>query len=72
MVTLISGANEQQLPLEGRTVQAVRDAFSDIFNIPAGAVATVDGEAVDGDYELEAGETLRFSNELAEKGAKKA
>jgi len=67
-VTIQSGANESEIAVGGQTVGAVRSALSEILNIPAGAVATVNGERASEDQVLAGGDSLSFKKELAEKG----
>ena len=68
MVTVISGANSNELQLAGQTVGQVRTAFAGALNIAASAVATINGERADADHTLEDGDELRFSKEVAQKG----
>lgn len=68
MVTVISGANSNELQLDGQTVGQVRSQFGEALNIADSAVATVNGERADSDRTLEAGDTLSFQKEVAKKG----
>lgn len=68
MVTVISGANEASATLEGQSVGQVRQAFAAALNIPDGARATVNGEAVGETYSLQDGDELNFVKDTAEKG----
>lgn len=69
MVTINSGANSQLFPVAGYTVAYVRDRFGEILNIAPGARAYVGGLEVDGETELDEGQTLVFTQVAAEKGA---
>lgn len=68
MITVISGANEQDFPLAGRSVEFVRSQLGPVYNIPADAVATVNGRAADGGFTLRDGDELVFARTAAEKG----
>lgn len=69
MVTIVAGANKNSLEgLEGKTVGAIRAAFSGVYNIPSDAAATLNGQAAaDGDV-LRDGDELVFARETAQKG----
>jgi len=69
MVTVIAGANQNDLALAGSTVGSVRAQFGHPLNIPAGAQAAVNGVAVADDYVLDDGDRLVFQPRTAEKGA---
>lgn len=68
MVTVISGANESDLPLEGKTVAEARQALGPIYNISPEATAQVNAREVDGSYALRGGDELTFVTRTAEKG----
>jgi hypothetical protein len=68
-VKVIHGANDDEFEAVGATVSAVRANLVDAFNIPADALAFVDGEQVDNEYSLKAGETLEFVKAAGVKGA---
>lgn len=69
MITVISGANEQDFPLAGRTVDFVRQQLGPVYNISADAKATVNGTAAAGGQTLYDGDELVFARTQAEKGA---
>jgi len=68
VVNVISGANENELPLGGRTVGFARQNLGAIYNIAAGATATVNTREVGDDYVLSDGDDLVFASRQAEKG----
>ena len=68
MVRVISGANNDELSLEGKTVADVRSAFSTLFNIADNAQATVNGSPVEASYVLQADDELTFTKATARKG----
>lgn len=68
MVTVITGANEQELPLGGRTVGFARQQLAPIFNIAGDAVPTVNGLSATNDTVLSDGDELQFARAAAEKG----
>jgi hypothetical protein len=67
-VQIIHGANEDVLPLGGRTVGDVRFEFEGLFNIDPSATAFLDGDPIEGDHLLRHGETLEFIRLLGRKG----
>ncbi len=67
-VTVISGANENELNLAGQSVSQVRSAFGQALGIEAGARATVNGRNADDATILNEGDELAFTPGLAEKG----
>lgn len=67
-VRCVHGANEQQLPVAGRTVGWVRRSFRDALNFGPGAIALVDGEPVDESHLLRPGAILEFLDPLGRKG----
>lgn len=68
MVRVISGGNNDELSLEGKSVAEVRSAFKTLFKIEDSAQATVNDEAVDDGYILEADDELTFTKATARKG----
>jgi len=67
-VTVISGANSNELNLDGLAVGQVRSQYGDALGIAPSAVATINGERVDADHTLEDGDELRFTKETGKKG----
>jgi hypothetical protein len=68
-VRLIAGADVQDLPLAGRLVGEARTVARNMFAVAAAAVAIVDGERVEDDHVLAAGQTLEFVKYAGQKGA---
>ncbi len=60
MVEIIHGPHQDSYPVAGWAVSKVRMALADVFNVPPGAEALVDGHPVMGDAILQAGGTLEF------------
>lgn len=68
-VKVIHGPNDEMFSnLVGISVAAVRHLLAEPFNIPADAVAFVNGERVGSLYRLERNETLEFVREWGRKG----
>lgn len=67
-VRLISGANEDVLPVGGWTVGRVRCEFRGLFRIAPDAAAFLDGEPIGEDHLLRHGEALEFIKLLGRKG----
>lgn len=68
-VRLIAGADVQDLPLAGRRVGEARTVARNMFGIAAAALALVDGQRVEDDHLLGAGQTLEFVKYAGQKGA---
>lgn len=67
--TIVSGPSKLTgQTLAGMTVEEVREDFADILNIPAGATASINGYAVDGEQVIVNGEEIVFAKPLGEKG----
>lgn len=68
-VTVIYGANEETINgFTGKTVGEIRQAKRESMNIPQGATAYLNGEAVDDDAVVEDGDSLEFSKLSGRKG----
>lgn len=67
-VKVIHGANDDVYPIAGCRVSLVRANLVDAFNIPADALAFVDGEQVDNEYILKEGAVLEFIKAAGVKG----
>jgi len=57
------GANQDSVSLIGKTVSWVRNYLGDVFDIPAEAMALVDGRKVSEDWVLELGQILEFTDQ---------
>ena len=60
LVKVIHGANDGVFDLAGSKVATVRASLVDAFNIPGDALAFVNGEQVDANYNLSENDTLEF------------
>lgn len=68
-VTVTSGANgPYDMELAGQTVGQIRQSFAQALNIEEGARASLNGETVDDETEVEDGDQLDFVKATAEKG----
>jgi hypothetical protein len=67
-VTVISGANNPDLEVAGKTVGEIRQQFGDALNISPTAKATVNGNPAGNTTRLKDGDTLAFQKEVAQKG----
>lgn len=65
---VVHGAAEGVHPVALNSVSAVRGTFSVAYNIPADALAFVDGVSVAEDYVLQPNETLEFIKQAGVKG----
>ena len=69
-VKVIHGANDDTFDgLVGQKVSTVRASLVDAFNIPGDALALVDGQQVDNEHILIAGQTLEFIKQAGVKGS---
>lgn len=68
MVKLISGANEVNADLEGKTIGEIRDQFGTALNLNGASRVTVNGLAADDSYEVASGDRVTFSRETGQKG----
>ena len=59
-VKIIHGANDAIFNVVGASVASVRASLVDAFNLPANAIAFVNGELVFPDYQLQVNDTLEF------------
>jgi hypothetical protein len=57
------GSNEDSVSLIGKTVSWVRKYLGEVFDLPAEAMALVDGRRVSEDCVLEQGQILEFTDE---------
>ena len=67
-VTVLHGAHEGQHPVADQTVASVRATFAGPYNIPANAMARINGQTVQNDYVLRPNERLEFVMADTEKG----
>jgi hypothetical protein len=67
-VCCVHGANEQNLPITGKTVGWVRSNLHYALNLAPGAEALVGDHQVSEQYVLSAGETVEFLNRRGAKG----
>ena len=67
LVKVIHGANDDEFPIAGVTVDCVRRNLADAFNIPDEAIALVNGDFVHAAYRLLPDDTLEFVNRRGEK-----
>lgn len=69
-IKVIHGANDDTFDgLVGQKVGTVRASLVDAFNIPADALALVDGKQVDNNHILTVNSTLEFIRQAGVKGA---
>ena len=69
MIPIIYGPNDDELPLVGFAVLAVKSLLREPFNIPYFVDAVVNGEIVSVDYRLQSGDRLEFDRRFGFKGA---
>ena len=62
------GANDIDMAVAGFPVNKIKNAVAQILSIPDDAIAFVDGEQVENDYVLKAGQRLEFLKESGRKG----
>ena len=67
-VKIIHGANDGIFNVVGASIANVQASLVDAFNIPAHAIAFVNGEQVRGDFRLQANSTLEFVKQAGRKG----
>lgn len=66
-VKVIHGANDGLFDIAGTTVATLWASLSDVFNIPADALAFVNGDQVDPSYRLLSSDTVEFVKQYGEK-----
>lgn len=67
-VKVIHGAMDESFQVSGQKISAVRASLVEAFNIPADAIAFVDGEQVDENHILLENSTLEFVKQAGVKG----
>src|SRR4051794_25474296 len=67
-IRCVQGANEQNLPIGGRTVAWARRNLADALNIDPEAISLVNGVPVDEYQVLEVGDVLEFLRTSGRKG----
>jgi hypothetical protein len=68
-VFVVHGANDGEFPFAGHTVLDAKNSLQEAFNISYFAEATINGELVSVDYQLQPGDTLEFTRRFGFKGA---
>jgi hypothetical protein len=68
LVKVIHGTADGMYPLANHTVAAVRNTFSQTHNIPADAVAFVNGVKVGDSFLITENSTLEFIKQAGKKG----
>jgi hypothetical protein len=68
MATVTHGPFAEQLPVAEMTISQVRSRFQDRLDIHPQALAMLDGNPVDDDTTVRAGQTLMFIRQAGEKG----
>lgn len=68
-VQVISGANDGNFPLAGKTIAEARGQLGAALNISGDAVATLNDERATATDVLADGDVLTFARATAEKGA---
>ena len=68
IVTVCHGPYAEQLPVVGETIRRVRELYSDRFDLDPESQAVIDGQLVDDDAIIEAGQSLVFVRRAGEKG----
>lgn len=68
-VRVVHGANADIFEIAGATVASAHESLVDAFNIPASALAFVNGSEVGRQHRLQADDTLEFILKLGRKGA---
>ena len=67
-VRVVHGANDLTFPLAGRTIRFVAKKLRDVFNIPQGADALLNGSPSNSETVLATGDLLEFVQPLGHKG----
>lgn len=68
LVKVIHGSADGSFPVAGHTVASARATFAATYNIPADAIAFVNGSKVGEDYILNPNESLEFIKQAGRKG----
>jgi sulfur carrier protein ThiS len=67
-VTVVCGANEQQLDVAGSTVADLTSQLEDVMNIPSPHQTIVGGQTVNDEYVLQSGDRLEIVKPAGSKG----
>ena len=67
-VRVVHGINEGRFAAEGHTIEQVAHSLCEVFNLPADAVALVNGKEVTRDHILADGDNLEFTRTFGQKG----
>jgi len=70
-VKIIHGANDGEFNLSGHSLASLRTSLVGAFNIPADAIAFVNGRRVTSDFIAQAQDVIEFVRERGEKGGRK-
>ena len=71
-VMVMHGPYAENLPVDGMTIEKVRNQFADRFDIDPNSIAIVDGNEVgDENFMLKTGMVLMFTKKAGEKGTPK-
>jgi hypothetical protein len=68
LVLVTSGPHRERIPVTNMTVGEIRRRFSDRFDIDPQSAAVLDGQTVDDDIVVRAGQVLMFTHHSGEKG----
>ena len=68
-VQVIHGVYSHSLPLAGMTVAAARADLQERMNVPADAMAVIDGDEAGDDTILQEGQMLNFVKRMGERGS---
>jgi len=69
LATITHGPYAEQVPIAGMTVATIRRNLGDRYNIPANGLGFVDGNQVDDDTVIRAGQVLTFMHRANAKGS---
>lgn len=66
---LVFGANDVLADVSGTSVGQLQESYREVLNLPADAVAYVDGVPVDSNFVVERGQRIEWMRERGEKGS---
>lgn len=67
-VVLLYGIHQYVADVVGKTIAQVKQAYAQTMNLPANAVAHVNGAAVSDDHLIERGQEIEFIKQAGVKG----
>jgi molybdopterin converting factor small subunit len=67
-VKIVSGVNEQEFPIAGKTIGEIRESLREVFNIDDNAQAIVNGQKKNNNYALQSKDVVEFIHPIGEKG----